>query len=292
MLLQELSVRQRGDEAWQLAETQAVPLWITAAFVIGFILMAGALLHGALAGRIPDRVPLWLRRVALIAATALVLVAVFAQWGWAQFSRAEIWWRAPVEAAPRDYFPEFYRDRLLWLFSEYVKSFFVPTSDLLLVLGLIGILGVLRATGLAGASPFLRANGRWLRWTLALLFAAFVVGYGGEVLGFRAPVAFFVGLFLMPLVWSNRLEVISDDIDKRHPHAAGAAPLIVTERQGLLERAMAFADLSYRRDKAHRDYVARTGDATSADYLTALNELDAEAAALWADRPVASADRP
>ena len=36
-----------------------------------------------------------------------------------------------------------------------------------------------------------------------ILFVMFVIGYGGEVLGFRTPVALVLGLALLPFAWPN-----------------------------------------------------------------------------------------
>jgi hypothetical protein len=111
--------------------------------------------------------------------------------------------------------------------------------DILVLLGLAGFWGVLRGTGAESPTPFWRDHERWVEIVLAGLFAALVIGYGGQLLGFRAPVAFALGGFFLLLTLTRETESTSSAIDRANGGSKDGRPLVAAHRGQLLRRALA-----------------------------------------------------
>ena len=281
-----------------------LPLWVTLCVVVGIALLTVALLReiplrpvvnrpqsdDETAVREIDRrktIAIWL---GIHASVALVIVAILGQWGWAIYSEETIWWRAAVEADPftnlggatyADFAPKF---------LNYPLAFFVSVVELLVVLGLLGFVGVLYATGnpspRAGqATPSdlwqtasWKSHQSWVKWMLLVLFATFVIGYGGQVIGLRLPVAFLFGLVLLHLTLSNRAEKVSDRIDKLNGPARDGKPVIVHHRGELLHRALSQANIERQLAKALTKL--KNGEIPAAAYKSEWDKLSGEAESL------------
>jgi hypothetical protein len=178
-------------------------------------------------------------RIALSIYVIAFIMIILVQWEWANYSQLNIWWRIPVETDPVRYLPIVSDTRLSETLLSYIPTFLDATLDILLILGLASFVGVLRGTAQCSRSPFWGEHEDWVKWLLVGLFAALVVGYGGQVLGLRAPVAFVFGLFLLSLTLSHDVEVESNQIDNDHRRGRDEAPLIMAYRGGLLRSALA-----------------------------------------------------
>jgi hypothetical protein len=256
---------------------------VTASFVAGFTLLLAALLPTELIRRIPvlERRPVWLLM------TALVTVAVVAQWGWATYHAQNIWVRTALEQAPLKQafysrpvlhaatrLANFY-DTLTPSFQVYPIFFLGSGSALLPLLGLVGLVGVLRGASSGVRTPFWGARRQWIGRVLAFLFAVFVVGYGGEALGISLPLALVLALALLRLACSPRLAQASTWVDHHNAGATDEEPLIRTRRRELLTRAKALADVAQQRAAAFAKYEPVAGDSDA--YFAAVGALDAEA---------------
>jgi hypothetical protein len=250
------------------------PLWATLCLTSSLMLLIAALLSSALPRLYAERRMLRLGRPAFGLIMTVVILAILAQWAWATYGKESIWFRAVVETDVLTNLGAVYDQVLGWPSLTLPLSLFVAVLDFPLILGLAGFVGVLSAAGRARQSPFLSADQRWIKWSLGVLFAAFVISYGGGVLGLQAPLAFGIGLVLLRLAWSDRIGVASERIDKRNG-APGETPLIVRQRGALLHRAIALANLDRKRAKARRDLDGESMEAQN--YIQTLGELEVNA---------------
>ena len=112
---------------------------------------------------------------------------------------------------------------------------------------------------------------------LLALFAAFVIGYGGQIIGLRAPIAFLIGVVLLRFTVSTRVEAMSNRIDEMNGGTQDGTPLIISHRGELLHRALSLANLEQQLAKALRTFT--NGETSAGDYKTKLDQLSREAEA-------------
>ncbi len=179
----------------------ATPLWVTACVIIGFVSLVSTLLPDQLRRR--GSTSAW--RTHAVLATLIVLVTNFVHWVVALYRHQTFIDRARVAMNPQE-LPAVYSQRLQDDFVDYLKAFLAPTLNLLPLLGLVGLVGMLGAAAWTDRAMLSRTDRAWIGRTLIFLYAAFVVGYGGAVVGLRAPIAFLVGLVFLPLVLVLRPE--------------------------------------------------------------------------------------
>jgi hypothetical protein len=274
-----------------------VPIWVTSSFVAGFLLLLAALL--------PVRFLTWIpsptRRKAWLVGSTVVIVAILLQWTWATYQGQSIWWRAPLERNPAiliehlfAFLPGGEAERpasnlateFTGTFAQavwaYPETFLGPASSLLPVLGLAGLLGALQIAGRHARTPFWGDRGAWIGRVVAFLFAVYVVGYGGDMLGFRLPLGLLLSLALLRIATTSRLERAAIQVDTQNAGAgAGGEPLIVTRRRELLDRAKALSSLEQQRREAFATY-----DADPAAFDATVKRLDAERARLQHGGPL------
>ena len=151
----------------------------------------------------------------MLAGTIIVLVVVI-QWLLAAYNQLPFSDRAIVEAdfsaLPGKFSAGLQKDAL-----DYLTVFLQPALVLLPLLGLAGLLAALNAASRDCQSLSWGRDEWWVRRILGFLFAAYVVGYGGQVLGVQAPLAFVIGLFLFELMTSDFVQRLVSDW---FPHAA------------------------------------------------------------------------
>jgi hypothetical protein len=203
----------RTGQFWLAVDGGLIPVWVTACIVVGLLLFVAGLVPDEIVELVPSRVRRIVRLTHWCIASALILVAIILQWIWAIYSQESIWWRALVEADLDDRLPTIFSARLYEPLTQYPFSFFPSLGELLIALGLVGFVSLLGASGPGHTARLLAKNEKWVRWVLAGLFAVFVTGYGGQILGLRAPVAFFLGLALLPLAWSYPDPVAPDNVE-------------------------------------------------------------------------------
>jgi hypothetical protein len=195
----------RGDLYLAIFAVAIIPFWATWCAVVGIVLFAFALVPQEVAELVPGRVRDIARPTFRGIATVIILVAVLLQWTWANYSQETVWWRALVEADPGSHLNDIAREVLIEsrVLPSYPFNLFRPLTEVFFFLGLIGILGILSAAARSGKLPIWGPEGKRFRAVLMILFAVFVIGYGGELFGFRTPVAFLLGLALLPFAWPN-----------------------------------------------------------------------------------------
>jgi hypothetical protein len=301
-------------------ESSILPLWVTSCVVIGFLLLAGALMRDiplregqkqettsnqpaksrwgwlkAIAVWVGIRPATnwwgWLKAVAvwigIRVGIALIILAIFAQWAWAVYNQETIWWRALVETDPLGNLAGLAEARLVRQLESYPIAFFVSVVELLFILGLIGFGALLYMTGKphtkvveVAPSDRLARNEQptilteqvddaarpreqswklqdeWVKWVVAGLFAAFVIGYGGQVLGLRAPVAFLFGLVLLRLTLSGKAEKDAACIAKENGNISDGTPLIAAHRRELLHRALSFVNVEHQMSNLVKSFAS------------------------------------
>ena len=281
-----------------------LPLWVTFCVVVGVVLLTVALLRdiplptvmnrsrsgdeAATRGR--DRRKAFAIWLGTRTGVLLVIVAILGQWGWAIYSEETIWWRAAVEADPFTNLGGAAYDDFAPKFLNYPLAFFVSIVELLVILGLLGFVGVLYATGNPSPSAghvapsdlvhtaSWKSHQSWVKWMLLVLFAAFVIGYGGQVIGLRLPVAFLLGLVLLHLTLSNHTEKVSDRVHELNSPPADGKPLIVTHRGELLLRALSLANIERQLAKALAKL--KNGEIPAGQYKTEWGRLSSQAESL------------
>jgi hypothetical protein len=304
-------------------ESSILPLWVTSCVVVGFLLLARALmrdipLRQGQVQRARSNQPAknrWSRLKAIAVwvgirvGVVLIILTIFGQWGWAIYNQENIWWRALVETDPLGNLAGLAEAQLAIRLHNYPIAFFVSVVELLFILSLIGFGAVLYMTGKPlsedslGASPDRLAENEqpttlteqgndaarpreqswklqdeWVKWVLAGLFAAFVIGYGGQVLGLRAPVAFLFGLGLLRLTLSGKAEQDADRIDEENGNAKDGMPLIVAHRRELLHRALSRNNVEHQLSKLVKSFAS--GDLEPAKYHPKRSALSRKAESL------------
>ena len=259
-----------------------IPLWVTCCAFVGFVLVAAALLTDLRSQATAERSPPIHIRPSHWVVVAALIVVILGQWEWSVYSQENIWWRALVESDPITYFPDLASVRLADSLEFYPTAFSVAVFELLVLLGLAGIAGVLHAAGKPSSAqelktPFLREDQRWIRRLLIGLFAAFVIGYGGQVLGVRAPVAFLLGLVLLPLVLSNKANEESQRINTYNARRRSGEFLVMTHRGNLLQRALALVGVDQQLARNYKNFTDGTTSAKEFNTKQAGYRRDREA---------------
>ena len=214
-----------------------IPVWVVGNVLFGGALMAVMLLPPEAFGWIPSswRGAFWWSSLLLAA------IAILAQWAWAAYHRDFNPWRRAMNAT-LDTWGDFY-DRLVELryFQEFPVRFLAPTVDLMPLLALTAMFGALAAVAGSPHIRFLGGTGTWVNRSLIVLFAAFVIGLDGEVLGYRLPLAFLFGLALARFALHGEVARIVEEISTRDP-GAGQRLFLKIGRQELLQRAIPLED--------------------------------------------------
>ena len=245
-----LGMQQFGMADW-MDDAVAVltPLWVTSCVVIGFVLLTAELLPMQLTRL--ERTPIG--RFHVVLAIAIVLGAILIQWVAVLYSQQPLPARMQLEADPLLHLRQVYADEMQVHVAGYLNAFLIQALNLLPLLGLAGLIGMLSAAALREVAMHQSADLTWIERVLRFLFAAFVIGYGGSVLGLRAPVAFLIGLVLLPLAWSTRGNTSLNPTDaepaavNRDPPTA-RPPTPGERRMTHARRAAAVAAVSAKRD--------------------------------------------
>jgi hypothetical protein len=185
------------------------PIWGTTCIVVGVLLTTAALL--------PRHVKM-LRAISpsrhhAVLATIIILAAVLAQWLATLYNRQPFRERAWVQSDPWANARDFFANQLQVDTSNFLALFLVPALNLLPLLGLAGLIGMLSAAARSNPEELCETDDLWIERVLKFLFAAFVIGYGGAVLGLRTPIAFLIGLLVLPFAWNPRADTLSDSGD-------------------------------------------------------------------------------
>jgi hypothetical protein len=209
-----------GDLYLAVFAVAIIPFWVTWCAVVGIVLFAFALVPQEVAELVPGRVRDIARPTFRGIATVIILVAVLLQWTWAYYSQKTVWWRALVEADPGSHLNDIAREVLIEsrVLPWYPFNLFRPLTEVFFFLGLIGILGILSAAARSGKLSIWGSEGKRFRAVLMILFAVFVIGYGGELFGFRTPVAFLLGLALLPFAWPNPDATDNQTLETNNDH--------------------------------------------------------------------------
>jgi hypothetical protein len=173
-------------------------LFVTGCVVAGFWLLIIALLPMEMTRLKSDAISL----VHYILAGTVIVVIVVLQWLVALYNQSPFSDRATVDAditALDDILSKRLQDDV----ADYLFAFMKSALDLLPILGLVGLFGVLSAAARDSHSRIWEQDDWWVRRVLGFLFAAFVVGYGGQILALQAPLSFVIGLLLFPLATSD-----------------------------------------------------------------------------------------
>lgn len=223
-----------------------IPFWVTATFTTGVILLLAALVPAELRQRLPGNQ----RRAAFIMVAALLTLIVVIQWAWSTYQMESIWWRAPIEQDPARYLPEV-SGLLIRSSLTYPLAFLGPATALFPLVGLAGMMAVLSAVGKSEHAPLWSKGRSWVGRVLAFLVVVFVVGYGGEVLGVRLPLALLLAVGLLRLARTDRIEQAAAAVVKANGEREGEGQrLLMSRRRELLDRAQALVGLEERRAAA------------------------------------------
>jgi hypothetical protein len=134
---------------------------------------------------------------------------------------------------------------------SFAVNMLSSAGTLLPFIALSGLLGLLYQLSKTAKNIYLSENVEWALGLAALLFAGFVVGTGGALLGFGVPIGFLVALLIFRLTLSNRIRRAEQRLGEINP---GIASLLGYRRE-LLQRARALENLGQRNAALYGEYT-------------------------------------
>jgi len=155
---------------------------------------------------------------------------------------------------------------------SFAVNMLSSAGALLLFIALSGLVGLLYKLSKTAKNVYFSEDVEWALGLVALLFAGFVVGTGGTLLGFGVPIGFLVALLIFRLTLSNRIRTAEQRLGQINP---GIASLLGYRRE-LLQRARALENLGQRHAALYGEYTGGKLDEKSYEEKNAVLQKEIE----------------